>query len=121
VAKLLAALTVIYVLSPVDLIPDFIPVLGPADDLIIVPLLFRATLMLISTTVIEEIRARIDTNKNCHKDGIIPCPWLPCMHTSYSWFCGISCIINITYFAYAWHADARIVLNPPVKCRFCTV
>lgn len=60
---LLAALTVIYVLSPVDLIPDFIPVPGLLDDLIIVPLLIRATLKLIPPAVIEEIRTRIDTKQ----------------------------------------------------------
>ncbi|WP_018628970.1 YkvA family protein [Niabella aurantiaca] len=59
-AKLLAGLTVIYLLSPVDLIPDFIPVLGLLDDLIIVPLLISATLKLIPPPVIEEIRAKID-------------------------------------------------------------
>lgn len=36
-SKILAALTVAYLLSPIDLIPDFIPVLGLLDDLIIVP------------------------------------------------------------------------------------
>lgn len=36
-AKILAGLTIVYLLSPVDLIPDFIPVLGLLDDLIIVP------------------------------------------------------------------------------------
>lgn len=46
-AKILAALTVAYLLSPIDLIPDFIPVLGLLDDLIIVPLLIKATLELI--------------------------------------------------------------------------
>jgi uncharacterized membrane protein YkvA (DUF1232 family) len=42
-AKLLAALTVCYALSPVDLIPDFIPVLGYLDDLLIVPALAALT------------------------------------------------------------------------------
>ena len=36
-AKLVAALTVAYALSPIDLIPDFVPVLGLLDDLLIVP------------------------------------------------------------------------------------
>ncbi len=46
-AKLLAALTVAYALSPIDLIPDFIPVLGYLDDLIILPALIFLTVKLI--------------------------------------------------------------------------
>jgi uncharacterized membrane protein YkvA (DUF1232 family) len=38
VAKLLALLVVAYALSPIDLIPDFVPVLGQLDDLVLVPL-----------------------------------------------------------------------------------
>ena len=38
-AKILIGITVGYLLSPIDLIPDFIPVLGLLDDLIIVPIL----------------------------------------------------------------------------------
>lgn len=38
-AKIFAALTVAYALSPVDLVPDFIPVLGYLDDVIILPAL----------------------------------------------------------------------------------
>jgi uncharacterized membrane protein YkvA (DUF1232 family) len=48
-AKLLAGLALAYALSPIDLIPDFIPVLGQADDLILVPLLVRAALRLVPT------------------------------------------------------------------------
>ncbi|WP_300599852.1 YkvA family protein [Niabella sp.] len=62
-AKLLAALSVMYVLSPVDLIPDFIPVLGLLDDLILVPLLIRATLKLIPPDLINEIRSKIDAKQ----------------------------------------------------------
>ena len=47
VAKILAGITVAYVLSPVDLIPDFIPILGYLDDLIIVPALVALTIKLI--------------------------------------------------------------------------
>jgi uncharacterized membrane protein YkvA (DUF1232 family) len=39
--KVGTALIVIYVLSPIDLIPDFIPVLGVMDDLVLVPLAIR--------------------------------------------------------------------------------
>ncbi len=39
--KLGAALIVLYVLSPIDLIPDFVPVIGVLDDLVLVPLAIR--------------------------------------------------------------------------------
>lgn len=61
-AKLLIGLTVGYLLSPIDLIPDFIPVLGILDDLIIVPLLITASIKLIPKIVIHE--ARKEANKN---------------------------------------------------------
>ena len=46
-----------YALSPIDLIPDFIPVLGYVDDLILVPLGVWATISLIPTEVLAEYRA----------------------------------------------------------------
>jgi len=52
-AKILAAVTVGYALSPIDLIPDIIPVLGYLDDLILLPILVAATVKLIPTEVWE--------------------------------------------------------------------
>lgn len=46
-ARVVAALTVVYALSPVDLIPDFIPVLGYLDDLLILPAMIALTLRLV--------------------------------------------------------------------------
>lgn len=46
-AKIFAAATVCYALSPIDLIPDFIPVLGYLDDLLLLPLLITLTVKLI--------------------------------------------------------------------------
>lgn len=57
-AKVLAAITVAYALSPIDLIPDFIPVLGYLDDLIILPVLIVLTVKRIPTPVWEKCRAQ---------------------------------------------------------------
>ena len=57
-AKLLAAATVAYALSPIDLIPDFVPVLGYLDDLIVLPLLVAGCLRLIPREVMEACRAQ---------------------------------------------------------------
>jgi uncharacterized membrane protein YkvA (DUF1232 family) len=56
-AKALAVVVAGYALSPIDLIPDFIPVLGYVDDLIIVPLGIWATISLIPANVLAEYRA----------------------------------------------------------------
>jgi uncharacterized membrane protein YkvA (DUF1232 family) len=55
--KLLAIAVAGYALSPIDLIPDFIPVLGVLDDLIIVPLGIWLVIALIPEDVIREHRA----------------------------------------------------------------
>lgn len=56
--KLLAFVVVGYFLSPIDLIPDFIPVLGYLDDLILVPIGIYLTLKLVPQHVIVESRAQ---------------------------------------------------------------
>ena len=55
-AKLFAAVTVVYALSPIDFIPDFIPVLGYLDDLIILPSLVVLTIKFIPKDVFDEYR-----------------------------------------------------------------
>lgn len=55
-AKLLAGITVAYALSPIDLIPDFIPVLGYLDDVILLPVLIAATIRLIPADVFAQCR-----------------------------------------------------------------
>jgi uncharacterized membrane protein YkvA (DUF1232 family) len=57
-ARALAACVVGYAFSPIDLIPDFVPVLGYLDDLIIVPLGIALTLKLIPPEVMADCRAR---------------------------------------------------------------
>ena len=57
-AKALAGLVVAYALSPVDLIPDFIPVLGYLDDLILIPLGVLAVRSMVAADVMDECRRR---------------------------------------------------------------
>jgi uncharacterized membrane protein YkvA (DUF1232 family) len=56
VAKALAAVIVVYALSPIDIIPDFIPVLGLLDDLILLPLLVAVLIKMIPTEMMEQYR-----------------------------------------------------------------
>jgi uncharacterized membrane protein YkvA (DUF1232 family) len=55
-AKLLLGAAIAYALSPIDLIPDFIPVLGHLDDLVVVPLLVWLALRLIPDSVLRDAR-----------------------------------------------------------------
>ena len=55
-AKVLAAAVVAYALSPIDLIPDFIPVLGYLDDLLLIPVGLALALRLIPAPVMAECR-----------------------------------------------------------------
>ncbi len=57
-AKVLAACVAAYALSPIDLIPDFVPVLGYVDDLVIVPLGIALVIRLVPPDVMEECRVR---------------------------------------------------------------
>jgi uncharacterized membrane protein YkvA (DUF1232 family) len=57
-AKALAATIVAYAFSPIDLIPDFIPVLGYLDDLILIPLGVLAVRAMIPSDVMEDCRRR---------------------------------------------------------------
>lgn len=59
-AKMIAAVVVIYALSPIDLIPDFIPVLGYLDDVIILPALIAWCVRCIPRDVLADCRARAE-------------------------------------------------------------
>lgn len=63
-ARLLAGLVVAYAFSPIDLIPDVIPVLGYLDDLILVPLGIALALRMIPPQVMAECRARAAQEAN---------------------------------------------------------
>ena len=59
IAKILAGVTVVYALSPIDLIPDFIPVLGYLDDVILLPALVALTIRLIPPSVLTQCREEV--------------------------------------------------------------
>ncbi len=75
-AKIMAAVTVGYLLSPIDLIPDFIPVLGLLDDLLLVPVLIRLTIKLISKEIIQDIKTKIDSNERLQQKWVYAIPIL---------------------------------------------
>ena len=63
-AKALGALVIAYALSPIDLIPDFIPVLGYLDDLLIVPLGLALALRMIPTEVMQSARQQAEREQD---------------------------------------------------------
>lgn len=80
-AKVFTACVVGYALSPIDLIPDFIPILGYLDDLILIPLGIALALKMIPSGVLMECRehARIlmreDKPTNWAAAGVIVTIW----------------------------------------------
>ncbi len=66
-AKVLAGITVAYALSPIDLIPDFIPVLGYLDDIILLPMLIALTINFIPDDVLEKNRKLAEGMWQCGK------------------------------------------------------
>lgn len=64
VAKIMAGITVAYALSPIDLIPDFIPILGYLDDFILLPVLIALTVKLIPKAILERSRLKAEEMSN---------------------------------------------------------
>ena len=91
-AKILIAVTVGYLLSPIDLIPDFIPVLGILDDIIIVPALIYLSIKLLPADVVADARlkAMADTGglkkNNWIFAAIIIFLWIAAIYGTGKWF-----------------------------------
>lgn len=62
-SKIPALVSVLYLLSPIDLIPDFIPFAGYVDDLVVVPLLLNLSIRLLPEEVREESMVLASRNK----------------------------------------------------------
>lgn len=56
IARTVAFITVAYALSPIDLIPDFVPILGYLDDLIVIPIFIWITIKLVPDDVMAQSR-----------------------------------------------------------------
>ena len=93
-AKVLAAVAVCYMLSPVDLIPDFIPVLGSLDDLILIPALIALTIKLIPGDVWTECR---EQSANMWSDGK-PKKWYYAIPFVIAWALVIFLVVKAIWF-----------------------
>lgn len=60
IAKVFAGITVAYALSPIDLVPDFIPVFGYLDEIILLPMLVALTIKFIPQDVLEKYRRQAE-------------------------------------------------------------
>ena len=94
VAKMIAAVTVGYALSPIDFIPDFIPVLGYLDDIILLPVLIIMTIKLIPKSVWEKC---LKEAEDIWKDGK-PKKWYYAIPIVVIWMLIIGIVIKVTLF-----------------------
>lgn len=93
VAKILAFVAVAYALSPVDLIPDFIPVIGFLDDVIILPGLVAVIVKLIPPEVFAECRQEAE---GLWTDGK-PKKWYYALPIVFIWLLLIFIIVKIIW------------------------
>jgi uncharacterized membrane protein YkvA (DUF1232 family) len=94
IAKILIIVTIGYALSPIDLIPDFIPVLGYLDDLIIIPFLIFLILKIIPKEIMDECREQA---KDLWKDGK-PKKWYYAIPIVIIWVLIIFIIVKNVFF-----------------------
>lgn len=92
-AKALGVFVVAYALSPIDLIPDFIPVFGYVDDVLLLPALIWLTIQLLPPDVLDDCRNQADEwmraqrSKPCSRFGavLIALVWLGCGSALWFW------------------------------------
>ncbi len=92
-AKVLAVLIIGYALSPIDLIPDFIPIVGYLDDLVLVPLGIALLIKIIPRDILEECRARAEANLSKRK----PKNWIAAIIIVLIWLLAIYLILTLIW------------------------
>ncbi len=92
-AKALVVVVVAYALSPVDLIPDFIPVLGYLDDLILLPLGIALAIKLVPDRVMTDARNR------ARHDPARPVNWIAGVLVIAIW---LASALAVAWIAYRW-------------------
>ncbi|WLD93092.1 YkvA family protein [Alkalihalobacillus sp. AL-G] len=92
-AKLIAILVVGYAFSPIDLIPDFIPILGYLDDIILLPLGIALAIKLIPDHVFQEYQVKVNEKEGKEK----PRNWIAGLIVLVIWLLVIS---GLAYYLY---------------------
>jgi uncharacterized membrane protein YkvA (DUF1232 family) len=93
-AKALCVFVVAYALSPIDLVPDFIPVLGYVDDVLLLPALMWIALRMIPADVMAECRSRGDDWMRTYADKprsavgavLVVCVWIAVCWAAWAWW-----------------------------------
>ena len=93
IAKILAGITVAYALSPVDLIPDFVPVLGYLDDVLLLPGLIALTVKRIPAEVLEDCRRQ---SEGMWQDGR-PKRWYYALPVATVWLLAVVLILKAVF------------------------
>ncbi len=94
VAKIFAGITVAYALSPIDLVPDFIPVLGYLDDVILLPMLVMLSIKFIPEDVLEKNRKQ---SEGMWKEGK-PKKWHYAIPILLIWLALIALLLKLILF-----------------------
>lgn len=94
IAKIFAGIAIAYALSPIDLIPDFIPVLGYLDDIILLPALVALTIKFIPEKVFEKNKKNAE---GLWADGK-PKKWYYAIPVFIIWIIIILLVIKIVFF-----------------------
>ena len=90
-AKLFALLIVGYAMSPIDLIPDFIPVIGYVDDLVLIPLGITILVKMMPDDVLQECRLKAQSLQSDKPIGwiggiLVVCIWAAAIYLTYRLF-----------------------------------